>query len=301
MNYILGLDASEWQGTGIDFNAVKNDGYQFWITRVSASYPTRSFYDATANANYYGAKAAGLIAGGYHKVGWTDPTAEADFFLKGMQPYEQGDLFAYDIEPNSDVVVPENWSQWEEMFVNRVHDKTGVWPFRYTNISMRNAMPPVGVIGNCAEWVAAPSYDFTASVPVDGIIAIQQGAAAHVAGVTANIVDVNAFYGTREQLLAYGYHAPAAEVPATPTPTPPTETPVPPVESPAPDQPVEQPATPPVVEEPTPPAQTPPEVDDNTPLPPISEPSEPAANPTWRSIIIAILVAILNRLRNNQL
>lgn len=304
MDYILGLDGSHWQGTGIDFNQVKSAGYDFWLTRISYSYPGQDGkYDETANADYEGAKAAGLVAGGYHKVGWTDPTAEADFFLKGMEPFVEGDLFAYDIEPNSDVVVPVNWSQWEEMFVRRIHDKTGVWPFRYTNISMRNAMPPTGVVDNCAEWVAAPSYDFTARIPVDGVIAIQQGPAVHVPGVSANVVDTNAFFGTREQLLAYGYHTPAeAAQPAAPAPpVNPTEAPVAPVEDPAPTQPAQPPTAPPVVQEPSPTTTPSPEVDSDKPLPSTSEPSEPATNPSWWSIFIAVIVAIFNRLRSNQL
>lgn len=302
MLYITGLDGSTFQGTGIDFSKVANAGYQFWIQRISASYPGHSFYDETANTNYTGAIAAGMVSGGYHKVGWTDPIAEADFYLAGMRPFAEGDLFAYDIEPNSDVVVPVNWAQWEEAFVNHIYAVSGVWPFRYTNISMRNAMPPAGVVDNCAEWVAAPSYDFTAKVPVDGVIAIQQGPSVNVPGVSANVVDTNAFFGTREQLLAYGYHAPVTTTTTTVAPvttTTTTEAPVAPVEVTTTTTTTEAPAAPPVEPDATTTTTTIPAVTTTTTTGRVDNTTTPA-NPSWLSIIVAILVAIYNRLRNNQ-
>lgn len=250
MSYILGLDGSQFQGTGIDFNQVKAAGYQFWLQRMSYSYPGQpNKYDPSANANYNGASAAGMIVGGYHKIGWTDPIAEADFFIGAMSPLAENDLLAFDEEPSSDVPIPDNWSQWEQAFVQRIHDRTNVWALNYKNISMFDGMPPQGVVTNCASWVAAPSFGWNDTVPVNVIVTIQQGPTAHIPGITANVCDTDAFFGEGstdqliEQLKKLGYHASQPTPVPTPVPIPPAPTPTPPVEVsvPEPVPPVSEP------------------------------------------------------------
>lgn len=227
MSYILGIDLSQWQGN-VDFNQVKTAGYEFGIPRMTYAYPGSGCkIDPTASRNYYGQAAAGMITGGYHKIGWTDPIVEADFYLQAMSPLVENDLLAYDIEPNSDVQVPDNWSSWEQSFVQRIVDRTHTYPLRYLNISMNNAMPAQGVVANCASWVAAPSFGWDETVPVNVPVTIQQGPTAHVPGIPDNVCDLDAFFGPPENLLKLGYHAVAPPVPV-PTPDPvPTPTPVP--------------------------------------------------------------------------
>lgn len=288
MDYILGLDGSQWQGTNIDFAAVKAAGYEFWLQRFSYSYPNRpNLFDPTAARNYYGARVAGMIVGGYHKIGWTDPIAEADFYLSGMNPLADGDLLAYDIEPSTDVPVPADWSAWEQRFVQHVYDRTGVWPLRYMNISMNKAMPAEGVVKNCASWVAAPSYGFDEAVPVNVVITMQQGPTAHIPGISANVCDTNAFFGSREALLKCAWHPaqPPAPVPPAPDPTP---TPVPP--APAPDP------TPTPTPDPVPPAPAPAPAPTPTPdpVPPAPQPAPtPSRLPRWLQAILAFLKLII--------
>jgi hypothetical protein len=245
MSYILGFDSSQFQGTNINFNQVKAAGYLFGITRMTYAYPGQSIkIDPTANTNYYGMVSAGILPGGYHKVGWTDPIAEADAFVNAMSPLSENDLLAHDIEPASDVNVPANWSEWEQTYVQRIHDRTGVWSLRYMNISMDNSMPAGGVVTNCASWVAAPSFGWDDTVPVNVPITIQQGPTAHIPGITANVCDTDAFFGTGSpdelltELKKIGYHAPQPQ-PPTPVPQPaptPAPEPVPqPTPSPAPE------------------------------------------------------------------
>lgn len=232
---ILGLDVSYAQGTITDFAAAHAAGYEFMLIRMSYAYPGQACkFDIKAARNYTGAKAAGFIVGGYHKVGWTDPIVEADFFLQAMSPLADGDLLAYDKEPNSDVPIPPNWSEWEQAFVQRIHDRTGVWPFDYSNISMYNAMPREGVVANCGPWVAAPDWSFDAALPVKDVVMLQQGPTVQVPGIPDNVTDTDAFFGTKEQLLSYAYK--------TPQPSPGPADPVTP--------PVPEPATPPVPETP---------------------------------------------------
>lgn len=292
MSYLLGLDASYAQGGDINFGAAKAAGYEFWLQRVSYAYPGQGCkLDTTGGTNYYGAQAAGFIVGGYHKIGWTDPITEADFFCKAMQPYAEGDLFAYDKEPTSDVPIPPNWAEWEQQFVQRVIDNTGgVKPFDYSNISMFNAMPRQGIVQDCAPWIAAPSFSFDADLPVNAVVMMQQGPTTQVPGIPHNVVDTDAFFGTREELLKYAYHAPAVipqpEVAPAPSPAPepaPQPQPVPgpepapqPSPAPAPDQtPVPAAVEPPVAPEPA-----------HTPIPPSPAPV----------VVVTIKKSLLQRL-----
>lgn len=281
MGYILGLDGSQFQGNNIDFNQVKAAGYLFWLQRMTYAYPGDPLsIDPTAQGNYYGAKAVGMIVGGYHKIGWTDPVAEADFFLAAMSPLVENDILAHDMEPASDCPIPDNWVEWEQAYVQRIYDRTGTYSVRYENISMNNDMPPTGVVSNCPSWVAAPSFSWDDTVPVNVPVTIQQGATVHVPGITANVCDTDAFFaeGSSDQILAQlnkiGYHA------QQPIPSPLPV--VPPV--------VVPPVDPPVV---TPPILTPPI---STPTPPVKKSPivsvtalKPVVKKHWYDVLIELL------------
>ncbi len=60
--YAYGIDVSSWQGSGVDFNRVKNAGYDFVILRCG----TTKGKDSTFEANYAKAKAAGMDIGVYY-------------------------------------------------------------------------------------------------------------------------------------------------------------------------------------------------------------------------------------------
>lgn len=219
---IRALDLSQFQGTNINFNQVKGAGYLIGFTRMTYAYPGQTIMiDSTANANYYGMVSAEIYPGGYHKVGWTDPIAEADAFVNAMSPLAKNDGLMYDIEPASDVAIPANWSEWEQQFVQRIWDRTHTYPFRYLNVSMTNAMPKQGIVVNCPSWVAAPSFGWNATLPVDVVVIMQQGPTAHIPGITMNICDTDMFFGTIEEYLKCTYQ-PEVSVsqPTTPVSTP---------------------------------------------------------------------------------
>ena len=260
---------------------------------------------------------AGIAPGGYHKFGWTDPIAEADAFVNAMSPLEEGDVLAHDMEPASDVPIPANWSEFEQAYVQRVHDRTGVWSWRYENISMNNSMPKEGCVVNCLSWVAAPSFSWDATVPVNTPVVVQQGPSIHIPGITANVCDTDAFFGsgTSDQILAElrktGYHSPTPPPATTQNPTPVTPTPTSGQGSvnttPVPT-PTELPAT--IT---TPPTSTPttPQTNNNqtnttqdggTPLffsqktPPQTPPhTSPSPSGSWWSGILNIVLAIIGR------
>ena len=192
---ILGFDASQFQGTNISFPQVKAAGYLIGFTRMTYAYPGQPIkIDPTGGPNYYGMVSAGILPGGYHKIGWTDPIAEADAFVNAISPLSKNDGLMYDMEPASDVAIPANWSEFEQAFVQRVFDRTHTYPFRYENISMNNNMPKQGIVVNCPSWVAAPSFGWNATLPVSTPVVVQQGPAVHISGITANVCDTDGFF-----------------------------------------------------------------------------------------------------------
>lgn len=197
-------------------------------------------FDTEASKNYANASAAGKTIINYHFAGTADPTTEAQFFISAVQPFAENDVYALDIEQGQDAV-------WINTFCEYVHSVTNAWPLVYMNISTANSTY-LGV-NNCGLWLAAPSWGFNQTITElnPGIVYVAQQ------GPIVNGVDSDAWFGTIEELQAYGYHAPATlPTPVTqPTPvvTPPTPEPV--VAPVTPTEPVVDP-TPSVPTSPTP-------------------------------------------------
>lgn len=232
MSYLKGLDVSHWNNYvpgSEDFVMIKMSGGDAGL-----------YMDSSASKNYTAAVGAGKVVGGYHFAGGGDPIAEADYFVRAMSPVAENDVYALDWEiQHTDPV------DWCLQFVNEVHDKVGVWPLIYLNISTTNGYDWSPVLANCGLWLAAPSYSFDSDAPISHTYVMQQGP-------IVNGIDSDAFFGSREELQAYGYHAPAATPPPPSTVISPTITDVTPPPSPA--EPVTPPITPPTPSKPTPPS-----------------------------------------------
>lgn len=155
----------------------------------------------------------------YHFAGGGDPTVEASYFISAASPLADGDVYALDWEiENADAV------GWVNTFVTHVHAVTGVWPLVYMDIDRLNRFNWSAVLENCGLWLAAPSFGFDATIPgVHNVYVAQQGP-------IVNGVDSDMWFGTLEELKAYGYHTPTsqpiAQPPAAPAP-PQTPTPSP--------------------------------------------------------------------------
>lgn len=229
MGFVKALDVSQWQGS-INWSAVKKAGNDIAIMKMTGG-DAGLYVDSKANANYYGAKAAGMALGMYHFAGGKNATNEADFFIAACSPLEKNDVLVLDWEvPHSNPVA------WCTEFVNRVHSRTGIWPMIYMNLSTLNSYNWSPVLKNCGLWVAAWNNNPNATLNTGGKIYImhQYTSSGSVPGI-AGRVDLDAWWGTVAQFQKYGYQPPAPKptpAPApkpTPTPTPvPTPTPTPP-------------------------------------------------------------------------
>ncbi len=88
MNFVNGLDVSDWQGT-IEWEKVAKAGYSFAYTKATEGVDSAG---KTFEANYTGAKSAGLFVGAYHMFRFeADPVEQANHFLKTAPP-NKGDL-----------------------------------------------------------------------------------------------------------------------------------------------------------------------------------------------------------------
>ena len=266
---ILFRDISQWQG-----NYDMNNGDPAIAIKMGGG-DAGLYFDSKASANYYNAVQAGKIPMGYWFAGGNNPIDEAKKFLQAMSPLAENDLMILDWEiQHADPV------GWCRDFTTYIHDQTGVWCWVYMNMSTANAYDWSSVFNNCGYWCAAPSYSFDATLPVKYPQIAQQGP-------IVNGVDTDAFFGTIEQLKAYGYHT-------TVSPPAPVETPliVVPVEAPLPlpEPPIIAPL-PPVI-----PIEVPlqgVELPVIAPLPPVAPPIfiHPV-NESWFRKLIAFLMSV---------
>lgn len=220
------------------------------------------YYDSDANENWNGAVAAGRAVGGYWFAGGGNPTAEAAFFLKGMQPLTENDVYALDVEsgstwnPNGAGVDPVSWVS---QFVNYVHDQIGVWPLIYMNLNTANLHDWSPVLRSCGLWLADWAVSPDATIPTGYTYVMQQFS-------DGPNYDHDEWFGSVQQFQAYGYHAaatpspvpPPAPIPTPPAPTPPAPDPSPPLPTPDPSPTPEPAPAPDPAPVPTPPAPVPP-------------------------------------------
>jgi len=258
MAHVNAIDVSQYQGN-INWPAVKASGVEIAIIKMGGA-DAGLYTDSKANQNYYAAKAAGLTLGLYYFAGPGNAQNQADHFVSLCSPLEKDDVLILDWEIQSPDPVG-----FCKAFVDRVHDRTGIWPLIYFNGSTWNSHDWTPVTNNCGVWVAWYGQDPEGNLPVGGKIYVmhQYTSSGSVPGI-AGRVDLDAWFGSVAQFKKYGYQ-PAPPAPA-PTPVPPTPTPVPPAPTPPP--------TPTPNPDPLPPpAPTPVPTPTPTPIPPVTQPT----------------------------
>lgn len=228
-------------------------------------------FDHEASRNYTNAIRTGKVPILYHYAGGNDPVQEAELFLAAVAPLAEGDIYCLDAELGQS-------REWKQAFIDHIRSKTNnTNPWDYMNISTTNSLG--GPIDDCALWLAAPSWGFNETIPLDGNwpIMAQQGP-------IVNGHDTNMFFGPIEALKAYAYKNNEAPAPLVPNPEPtPDPTPQP--------QPSPLPITPPTpVPEPNP-----------TPIPsptPAPTPDIEVQNNTLLKQILTIVKSIKGLLLN---
>lgn len=189
------IDTSNWQG-----------GYSPAITGADAvivkATEGTGFVDQFCDVIIQQAIAAGMPWGFYHFAGDGDAASEAVHFINNCSNYFGAGIPVLDWEGNQD-------AEWVNKFVEIVREQTGVWPWIYGNPWRFNQG---GVNPNCARWVAsypdvasptwaqAQGWDCTAA---DGNVVAWQFCSDGAVNGIAGDVDLDLFYGDKEQWMAY--------------------------------------------------------------------------------------------------
>lgn len=174
---MYGRDISNHQG-GIDINAQIAET-DFLIFKATEGV---GFVDSWCDGWVQACRAAGHPWGFYHFAQMNDPVTEADYFIDNTANYFGEGIPVLDWEVSQSV-------EWVNAFVERVHERTGVWPWIYANPWRFNQG---GVNTNCGRWVAA-YQESTPSADIP-ICAWQY---------TSTPLDQNYFYGDAAAWAAY--------------------------------------------------------------------------------------------------
>lgn len=203
------LDTSNWQG-----------GYNPALTGADAvivkATQGNRFVDGYCDSIVQQAIAASMPWGFYHFADEGDAISEAAFYVDNCRNYFGQGIPVLDWEGDQSV-------DWVNAFVEQIHAETGIWPWIYANPWRFNQ----GCVNcNCARWVAdypdviSPTWsqaqEWDCPTADGNVVAWQFCSDGAVNGIAGN-VDLDLFYGTTEQWLAYarGGNGPASGSMAT--------------------------------------------------------------------------------------
>lgn len=157
---LKGTDIASYQ-SGMDCSKIEAD---FVIVKATQGTSYTNPYFAK---HYSQAVAAGKLVGAYHYASGGDPDAEADFYLR-IVGHRAGDcVLCLDWEHNRPG--GENWVfntsrevDWVLRFMQRIHEKTGVWPLFYCSASVTRRRDWSKVAKHCGLWLAQyANYEIT--------------------------------------------------------------------------------------------------------------------------------------------
>jgi lysozyme len=204
-NYpIHGIDVSKFQGD-IDWNAVANSGVKFaWIKATEGG-----DRDARFQANWEGAKAAGIPHGAYHFVYWCRSPLEEIQIFEQNAPVEDDALppvLDAEATPTSptcrrhvsrDEAIADMQVMLQEM--ERHYSKR---PIIYTTVDFYEANLSNGALMDYPIWVRSTKHHPAVKYGSRAWHFWQYQSDGRVPGIGGN-VDEDAFYGTKEQWDAF--------------------------------------------------------------------------------------------------
>ena len=191
------IDISNWQS-----NLNPDDVYPSIDGVIVKATEGTWYVDPYCDGFVQAAKRLGKLWGFYHFAGDGNPTAEADYFYDNCQGYFHDGIPVLDWEGDQGV-------DWVNEFVNRIHERSGVWCWIYANPWRFNQG---GVEQNCARWVASypdvahPSFDYAAGLDcpeVDGLVCAWQFCSDGLVDGYGGNLDCSIYYGDERSWLAY--------------------------------------------------------------------------------------------------
>jgi lysozyme len=217
---VHGIDVSKYQGA-IDWQAVRRAGIGFAYIKATEG---GNHIDSRFQANWDGARAAGIPRGAYHFVWWCRPAIEEVNWFKQVVPRDPDALPpVLDVEatPTSktckrrldrDSAIRDMRVMLQEM--ERYYGKR---PVIYTTVDFYEAILSHNELSEYPIWVRSTKYSPHVKYGSRKWHFWQYQSDARVPGI-ATLVDRNAFHGDRRAFLAFasGHHA----LPPTQAPTP---------------------------------------------------------------------------------
>lgn len=168
---VKGIDVSEYNGV-IDWNSVKAQGYTYAMIKIGDGQEPLNFLDDVDEqfeANYQGAKAAGLKVGAYHVCCCrtvADAKREAQYCLKILNGRQLDYPLAYDMEmPGNFAGGKANTTAMAKAFCNKIK-KAGYTPMIYSSASYLNTYFNWKKLSGVLVWAAhygvkSPDVDIT--------------------------------------------------------------------------------------------------------------------------------------------
>lgn len=218
---LYGIDISNWQA-GLDVRKVAPN-IDFLIAKATEGI---GYVDKCCDGFIQDAMKCDLLWGFYHFARNNDPAKEANYFYENCKNYFGKGIPVLDIESES---IPD-WGHWAQVFVDKVHAITGVYPIVYTSAAYLQRFRDTTIPRNCGLWVAGyPTNDNVGFKPektlpygIDpwDIVAMWQFSSRGVVDGYKNLLDVDYAYmdGTAWMKYAKGDGVPADETVDIPVP-----------------------------------------------------------------------------------
>jgi lysozyme len=202
---IHGIDVSKFQGD-IDWNAVANSGVKFaWIKATEGG----DRADERFQANWTGAKAAGVPHGAYHFVYWCRPPMEEMAFFEQNAPVENDALPpVLDVEatPTSKTchrhLTQEGAIAEMKVMLDEMERHYGKRPVIYTTVDFYQAILADGAFMDYPIWVRSTKYQPSVKYGPRPWHFWQYQSDGSIAGIQVH-VDRDAFFGTEKQWEAF--------------------------------------------------------------------------------------------------
>ncbi len=202
---IHGIDVSKFQGD-IDWSKVADSGVKFaWIKATEGG----DNADARFQANWTGAKEAGIPHGAYHFVYWCRPPMEEMANFEQNAPVEPDALPpVLDVEatPTSKTchrhLTEEDAIADMQVMLNEMERHYGKRPIIYTTVDFYQAILSDGAFSDYPIWVRSTKYHPAVKYGGRAWRLWQYQSDAWVPGIGTK-VDKDAFYGDKQQWEAF--------------------------------------------------------------------------------------------------